>query len=502
MRTTGIAAALAVALASSTVAAAEARLRTGTTEVTVASAQEFQRAIAAAKPGQAIVLAAGNYPKLAIRNIRPADTIIIRSKDPNRPAQVSGIDISESQNVWIQQLAVTPTAGVGTARDSALITVRNSKGIGIVANRVFGWPDGNYAADPDGVHFDGVDNVTLARNEMHDLGRGVVFATVRDGRMTDNTLYNLRSDGADFAGVQRIEIDGNLFTSFHPIEPDHPDFIQFWTREAKIRDTHTVSIHHNVMLHGAGTGESPQAIFIGNENPGWVYRDFRIENNIIYNGVPHGISLYDVVGARVANNTIVMVPGSDPRMRPKINLTGSRDVDVVANVVPQIGQERSQSVRLDNNLETYAASPGQALHPDQLFLDPNAGPSATDRSFAPLPGGRLTAANAVGALPALAPTWRDEFAIVRTPLGVRGNREVQFDARMNDDPAAVGTTYEWDFGDRNTGEGAVVQHRYKDPGVYPVKLTVRRNGKVIEGIRHIQVGDAARLAMPAEVRHG
>ena len=506
MRTTRFAAAIvATLLASSAASGAEVWLKSARGEVTVHSVQEFQRALANVKPGDAIALAPGNYPKLTIRNVKPSETIVVRSEDPSRPAQVSGIDIADSQNVWVQQLAITTTAGIGTARDSAMVNVRNSKDIGIVANKVFGWPDGNYGNDPDGVHFDTADNVTFALNEMHDLGRGVVFATVRDARMTENTLYNLRSDGADFAGVQRVEIDGNLFTTFHPIEPDHPDFIQFWTREAKIRDTHSVYIHHNVMLQGAGTGESPQAIFIGNENPGWVYRDFRIENNIIYNGVPHGISLYDVVGARVANNTIVMAPGSDPRMRPKINLTGSRDVEVVANVVPQIGQERSQAIRLDNNIETYAATPGQALHPEQLFLDPNAGPNATALSFAPVPGSRLAGVMPVGALPPLAPAWREELAIVRTPLGVRRNFEVQFDARMNDDPAAAADViYQWDFGDQNTGEGPVVVHRYGGPGVYPVKLTVRRNGKVIQGVRHVQVGEVA-LASPAmrpEVSHG
>lgn len=49
---------------------------------------------------------------------------------------------------------------------------------------------------------------------------------------------------------------------------------------------------------------------------------------------------------------------------------------------------------------------------------------------------------------------------------------VTFNAAGSDDPQGSIQTWEWDFGDGETGSGETVNHNYSDPGLYIVELTV------------------------------
>jgi PKD repeat protein len=53
------------------------------------------------------------------------------------------------------------------------------------------------------------------------------------------------------------------------------------------------------------------------------------------------------------------------------------------------------------------------------------------------------------------------------------NQEVLFDGSGSSDPDGSIATWSWDFGDGSSGEGVNARHRYRAPGRYEVKLTVR-----------------------------
>jgi len=53
--------------------------------------------------------------------------------------------------------------------------------------------------------------------------------------------------------------------------------------------------------------------------------------------------------------------------------------------------------------------------------------------------------------------------------------EIQFVGTGSSDPDGTITSYQWDFGDGSTGEGASPAHAYRAPGTYTVKLTVTDN---------------------------
>ena len=52
------------------------------------------------------------------------------------------------------------------------------------------------------------------------------------------------------------------------------------------------------------------------------------------------------------------------------------------------------------------------------------------------------------------------------------NEEITFDASASTDPDGSIVSYEWDFGDGNTGSGKIVTHSYPSAGDYTVTLTV------------------------------
>lgn len=385
----------AVLLAHASLAAAgdgEVWLRApGADAIAVATTAEFDAALRRVKAGGAIVLAPGRYDRLAIRGFERDDYVVIRSADPTRPAEIGKIDVDKSRHLWFQQLRLA-ASGPTSDRGAYIARIRNSRDVGVVASEVHGTIDRDHGNDPKGVNFHTVDRVVFAGNRLYHLARGVVFEGVRHARVVANQFFELRSDGADFAGVQDVLIEGNLFSTFYPAPKDHPDFIQFWQRNAPIEDTRRVVIRGNTFLQGRG--EATQTIFICNKIAGRVYRDFVIENNVIYNAHPHGITLCDLDGGRVANNTLVVVPNGHPKWpddkaAPRINLQRARNVEVVANVMPRLLQEGSHQVTLQRNLLTGDAGLSNTRHPRHLFVDALAGARAETLSFAPRPGGLL-----------------------------------------------------------------------------------------------------------------
>ena len=50
--------------------------------------------------------------------------------------------------------------------------------------------------------------------------------------------------------------------------------------------------------------------------------------------------------------------------------------------------------------------------------------------------------------------------------------EVSFDGSGSSDRDGAVSRYQWDFGDGTSGAGMVARHRYRESGVYTVKLTV------------------------------
>lgn len=70
--------------------------------------------------------------------------------------------------------------------------------------------------------------------------------------------------------------------------------------------------------------------------------------------------------------------------------------------------------------------------------------------------------------------------------------EVRFDASSSTDPDGNIVSYDWDFGDGNTGSGRIVTHTYETPGAYTPSLTVTDD----RGATHTATGDPITVFHP------
>lgn len=70
--------------------------------------------------------------------------------------------------------------------------------------------------------------------------------------------------------------------------------------------------------------------------------------------------------------------------------------------------------------------------------------------------------------------------------------EVRFDASSSTDPDGQIVSYDWAFGDGNTGSGRIVTHTYETPGAYTPSLTVTDD----RGATHTATGDAITVFHP------
>ncbi len=97
-------------------------------------------------------------------------------------------------------------------------------------------------------------------------------------------------------------------SDFKPVNGDHADFIQFWTRGAK-SPSENIHIHDNTLIQKVGGINSVQGIFMDNDDS-VSYRNVIIEDNVIQSGMPRGITIEQVDGVTIANNVALAVDGA------------------------------------------------------------------------------------------------------------------------------------------------------------------------------------------------
>jgi hypothetical protein len=156
----------------------------------------------------------------------------------------------------------------------------------------------------------------------------------------------MRTDGMNFANVQRIVIDGNKFSDFFVGEGDHPDAIQFWTAGTKQASSNII-IRNNQIFQGRGAGT--QGIFLTDQVGTLPYQNVRIENNLlyVYDGY-NGIMVGHGRGVEIIGNSVL----SETRDNQKywIRLDRVEGVTLRNNVADSFVNQNNKSLTMDNNI--------------------------------------------------------------------------------------------------------------------------------------------------------
>lgn len=388
----------------------------GATAEPVTSPSDLAEALASAGPGTTLLLAPGDYGPLALNDQGGSAQapLVLRAADPSDPPRLSGIDLYKARHVVFDGLVFDYTSTPGdlihlrpfSIMESEDITIRNSLFDGDVAPGLETGESGfGY-----GLGIGRSSDIVLENNEIRLFHRAIVASESTGLTIRANDIHTIRSDGMNFAQVERVVIEGNYLHDFQTAvdSDDHTDMIQFWTSgtTAPSRD---IVIRDNVL--NSGSGGWTQSIFIRNElvdqgkaGSEMLYRDIRIEGNVIFNAHLHGITVGETVGLVIANNTLIQNAASkgqddNPGLwTPAITVNPTAiDVTIARNVVPRIaGPEGQADWRVIDNVLIQNRTRAEGGFYDGLFAaastgDPRDLASIAYRADGPLHGAGLGA---------------------------------------------------------------------------------------------------------------
>ncbi len=368
--------------------------------VEVSTADELMAALDAAKGGETLVLAAGDYGALRLSSKFPGE-VTIRSLDPDAPASFSQLRLDGVENLAFEHVIFDYTAQpqpsdwyrANEVRNSHHIAFRHSTFDGGIMQGTGGAGDGYGTGH--GLQVTGSSNIAVEGNTFYNWRKGAIFQRTDQIDFSGNEMYHLREDALNFIQVNDVLIEGNHLHTMQNFGAGHADFIQFWTLNTTAPSTN-ITISKNILDSGAGS--TVQSIFMTvsqSEEEMW-YRDILIEENVIHNAHTHGITVGASLGLVVRNNTLLQNVGADDRSHNftlGINLSdASRDVVVSKNIVParwNFPPAATEHRTVEGNLAVVYDDPDAEHAVDRLFVNARAGKEATLDDLRAVPGGLI-----------------------------------------------------------------------------------------------------------------
>lgn len=283
--------------------------------VDVADGAALANAVMWARPGSTIRLAAGDYPQMVIKRVVDGAPILITGP---RSARINQILFLKAAGWQVEGITILGGIGKAMPVDVALsrnIVLNNVKLSGSTPDPDPRWEESN------GLVVRASEVVVLALSEVTHVKQ---IASLRDsfGVVIEGNRFTNAREGLMVRANHGLVIRHNLFMGWKPRFDifEHPDMIQFFTQQVPTGSS-MVTIEGNYL--SAGEDRAIQGIFIRAEafeagrEPMGYHRDFVIRNNVYYGSSRHGITINNVRGLTVENNTVIGSPhafvGNVPR---------------------------------------------------------------------------------------------------------------------------------------------------------------------------------------------
>ncbi|WP_150290555.1 right-handed parallel beta-helix repeat-containing protein [Sphingobium estronivorans] len=325
-------------------------------------AASLTAALRRARGGETLLLEPGRYEMLNLKGIGFARPVTLASRDPRRPAVLTGFKFRNVEGLVLRDLEFDVVAANGMFS----YDLTGCANIELRRINVHGSLDGNPANDTSPIMIRGSSHVTVADSDFQELFHGISFLESRNLTFTGNAFRDLRTDGIRGGGSSHLLISGNVFTAFKPAPKDHPDGIQLWTTNttAAARD---IVIEGNVVMRGKG--DPIQGIFIRDTFDQFPFEELTVRNNLVVGAMYNGISIGGSKGAVVENNRVVAFAGQKSWIRVGI-ATGMRMTDnrATAYIVPATAQVEQKG----NRTIGVARDGGRAALADWLAQGSNA----------------------------------------------------------------------------------------------------------------------------------
>lgn len=287
-------------------------------------------ALKSAQAGDTIKLAAGDYTAFTLNNMKFSGAgVTITSLDPSKEAHLTSFELRGCEGITFRDLELA--ADPNKANPFQII---DSARINLDKLFVHGSLDGDAQNDPAGILIRQSKDVTVTDSVFTELEFGVTHADSRGVTIDGNKFTGIQEDGVRGGGTSNIQITNNVFSNFDPVEGDHPDAIQFWTRNTTSSAT-DITISGNLVLRGEG---SPiQGVFFRDQMGNLPYKNVVIADNLVVGSTANGIMVNGAAGVTITNNTVVALPGQTAG----IGLTKATDVVLTDNQASQFSIEPS-----------------------------------------------------------------------------------------------------------------------------------------------------------------
>lgn len=282
--------------------------------------------------------------------------ILFRPADPDAPPEIATLRIWNSSDIAVTGMDFR----TGTADGRQDINIQRARNIELVDNTMKGVADGfvsetGTAQIGDSLMFLSASaDITFAGNTVSDYFGGLGVLNSSGLRITDNEFTRLQGDGIQGGGLQDVVISGNYMHDFFGSTQsvNHSDMIQIW-------GAYTAAPSRDVTITGnfldSGNGAATQGIFIRNEDfasdrpSAGYFENFTITDNVVHNGMVHGIQVSDVDGLTVQRNTVLWDKDALGLGRP-----GAEQV----TAVPTIGLRNVETLTLTQNIAGEYSLPG------------------------------------------------------------------------------------------------------------------------------------------------
>ncbi|RYD73783.1 MAG: right-handed parallel beta-helix repeat-containing protein, partial [Verrucomicrobiaceae bacterium] len=222
----------------------------------VSNAAELNVALKAVGAGDKILLGAGDYGAVSLKNLTFDANITIASKDPSAQAVITKLDVAGSKGITFTDLEFSTN---GSVKLGGLFSVVGSSKITFDNVYVHGSLNGNPQDDVDGIRLVDSKDVTITNSEFEQLR---IAISHRDGdgmNISGNHIHDIRMDGIRGSGSSDILISKNYITDFYRVDGDHADAIQFFTGNTT-EAAKNITITDNIIDRGDGL--KMQGIFI------------------------------------------------------------------------------------------------------------------------------------------------------------------------------------------------------------------------------------------------
>lgn len=397
--------------------------------ILIDSSTELQTVLSKVTGGETLLLRPDVTYKVTVTSMPSHSApVLVTSLDPNKMANITGLDLRNVNNVKFDNLHFESKAGAGVTdikvTASSNVTFSDSIFKGSATGYVYA--GGKVAQSAFSVQ--STNGFTLENSEVSNFYHGVGFGKSSNVKLFDNDLHHIQGDGMRFSQMQGVTIENNWFHDFLGTDQsvNHSDYIQFWTA-GTTTGSKDIVIRGNILAKGAYNSQSILMRDDVGDAGGTAtrFKNVLIEENFINNNHHHGITLIRGDGVIIRDNTLPTMPGGTYGMVSSINVENSTGVQVYNNIVPK----------------TTFLGTNQILRKDGNVV----------------------------------PTK----VIANISSEYEGSNTFDFDARYTASTKgwvkATDAKFNWDFGDGTKASGINVTHKYAGAGDYNVLLTVLHN---------------------------